>query len=72
MDRDYFYIVKTCIYLINHLKAGILMSFISNINTYISYTCVPLTETNYNEVDALIFARLSYFPFERIFMNYKK
>lgn len=48
------------------------MSFISNINTYISYTCVPLTETNYNEVDALIFARLSYFPFERIFVNYKK
>lgn len=48
------------------------MNFISNINTYISYTCVPLTETNYNEVDALIFARLSYFPFERIFVNYKK
>lgn len=47
------------------------MSHFSNINTYIAYVSTPLTETNYNEVDALVLARLSYYPFEHIFINYK-
>ncbi len=47
------------------------MNRISNINTYISYANTPLTEVNYNEVDALIFAQLSYFSFEHIFKDYK-
>lgn len=47
------------------------MKRISNINTYISYANIPLTEVNYNEVDALILAQLSYFPFEHIFKDYK-
>lgn len=43
----------------------------SNINTYLSYFQFPLTEANYNEVDALVFAQLSYFSFEHIFKDYR-
>ena len=44
------------------------MEVISNINTYLMHASQALTVCNYNEVDALIFAQLSYFPFE----NYTK
>lgn len=48
-----------------------IMSHFSNINTYISYSCTSLTEANYNEVDALVFAQLAYFPFETTLADYK-
>lgn len=47
------------------------MSDFSNINTYLSYSQIPLTSSNYNEVDALVFAQLAYFPFETILNDYK-
>ena len=44
----------------------------SNINTYLANANEPLTATNYNEIDALVFAQLSYVPFEKIFKDYTK
>lgn len=47
------------------------MNYFSNINTYILHSHISLTEANYNEVDALIFAQLAYFPFETLLADYK-
>lgn len=43
-----------------------------NINTYLSYEQRILTGQNYNEVDALVFAQLSYYPFELLIADYDK
>lgn len=48
------------------------MSYFSNIVTYISNSHIPLTETNYNEVDALVLAQLAYYPFEKILADYQQ
>lgn len=56
----------------NIVMRRIIMSYASNINTYLSHSQLPFNEGNYNEVDALVFAELSYFPFESVFRNYKE
>lgn len=48
------------------------MNHYSNINTYLSYAHPLLTAVNYNEVDALIFAQLSYYPFEYIICDFER
>lgn len=40
------------------------MSDFSNINTYLMQAKQELSVCNYNEVDALVLAQLSYYPFE--------
>lgn len=44
----------------------------SNINTYLANANESLTATNYNEIDVLVLAQLSYVPFEKIFKDYTK
>lgn len=46
------------------------MNQCSNINLYLSQSHVLLDESNYNEVDALVFAQLTYFPFEKVWKEY--
>lgn len=41
----------------------------TNISGYASANSEPLTAANYNEVDALLFAKLSYYPFEKVYPN---
>lgn len=48
------------------------MNYFSNINTYLSYAVTRLTTSNYNEIDALVFSRLSYYPFEQIVSDFER
>ncbi len=45
------------------------MKDFSNINTYLTYAKQELAVHNYNEVDALILAQLSYYPFEKFYKS---
>lgn len=44
----------------------------ADINTYITEKRERLTPQNYNEADALVFAELSYFPFEKVYPGYEE
>ncbi len=48
------------------------MNYFSNINTYLSYAVTRLTTSNYNEIDALVFSQLSYYPFEQIVSDFER
>ncbi len=47
------------------------MNIFSNINTYLAEAKGKITISNYNEADSLVFAQLSYYPFENIYSEDK-